>query len=62
MKTAHYKHFVYDQIAARYFICMILLSLFFLILREKIFRDIEHGGSENSLLQNFKATHQWNLG
>lgn len=60
MKTAHYKRFVYDQFAARYFICMIL-RLFFLILRAKIFRDVEHGGSENSLLQNFKATHQGNL-
>lgn len=61
MKTARYKRFIYDQIAARYFIRVILLSLFFLLPREKIFRDVEHGGSENSLLQSFKALNQWNL-
>lgn len=61
MKTAHYKRFIYDQIAARYFIHVILLNLSFLMLREKIFRDVEHGGSENSLLQSFKATNRWNL-
>lgn len=32
MKTAHHKRFIYDQIAVGYFICMILLSLLFLIL------------------------------